>query len=231
MIQCLTLRRQVVTTARRRRGRSRVNRTGKDACGHARDQRRIATPPDCTCAKAIDNVFVEDHCGYVLVCIGRQAFDTINWVAFLRRCGCSAAPLASIQIRWKAKRSRAACNRLRQAQSPWPRLLVAEAMSFPSSCACDVGAQHTHHVHYLLDQHADKYHAGAQHESYLIHQNLEGCISPILGESRCGRQWSRAQIFLVRIHNACLSIAFCHPAGRWNVREMQSFGGQPLSTG
>jgi len=145
--------------------------------------------------------------------------------------GVAAAPLASIQIRWKAKRSRAACNRLRQAQSPWPRLLVAEAMSFPSSCACDVGAQHTHHVHYLLDQHADKYHAGAQHESYLIHQNLEGCISPILGESRCGRQWSRAQIFLVRIHNACLSIAFCHPAGRWNVREMQSFGGQPLSTG
>ena len=103
MIQCLTLRRQVVTTARRRRGRSRVNRTGKDACGHARNQRRIATPPDCTCAKAIDNVFVEDHCGYVLVCIGRQAFDTINWVAFLRRCGCSATGKHSNQMEGKAQ--------------------------------------------------------------------------------------------------------------------------------
>jgi len=56
VIQCLTLRRQVVTTARRRRSRSRVNRTRNDACSHARKQRRIATPPDCTCTKAIDNV-------------------------------------------------------------------------------------------------------------------------------------------------------------------------------
>jgi len=55
-IRCLTLRRQVVTTAQRRRGRSRVNRTGNDACSHARTQRRITTPPDCTCTKAIDNI-------------------------------------------------------------------------------------------------------------------------------------------------------------------------------
>jgi len=45
VIWCLTLHRQVGTTARRQRGRSRVNRTGNDACGHARNQRRIATPP------------------------------------------------------------------------------------------------------------------------------------------------------------------------------------------
>jgi len=58
VIRCLTFRRQVVTTARRLRGRSRVNRTGNlnDAWRHARNQRRIATPPDCTCTKAIDNV-------------------------------------------------------------------------------------------------------------------------------------------------------------------------------
>jgi len=56
VIRCLTLRRQVFTTARRRRGRSRVNRTGNDAWRHDRNQRRIVTPPDCTCTKAIDNV-------------------------------------------------------------------------------------------------------------------------------------------------------------------------------
>jgi len=83
----------------------------------------------------------------------------------------AAAPLLSIQIQWQAKRSRAACNLLRQAlQSPWPRPYVAEATLFPSSSfaccdTCDVGAQHTHRLHRLLDQRADKYHAGAQHES------------------------------------------------------------------
>jgi len=56
VIRCLTLRRQVVTMARRRRGRSRVIRTVNDAWRHARNQRRIATPPDCTCTKAIDNI-------------------------------------------------------------------------------------------------------------------------------------------------------------------------------
>ena len=43
--RCLTLRRQVVTTARRRRGRSRVIRTVNNAWRHARNHRRIATPP------------------------------------------------------------------------------------------------------------------------------------------------------------------------------------------
>ena len=38
VIRCLTLRRQVGTTARRRRGRSRVNRTRNDARRHARNQ-------------------------------------------------------------------------------------------------------------------------------------------------------------------------------------------------
>ena len=56
VIRCLTLRRQVVTTAQRRRSRSRVNKTGNDACRHAREKRRIATPPNCICTKAIDNV-------------------------------------------------------------------------------------------------------------------------------------------------------------------------------
>jgi len=56
VIRCLTLRRQVVTTARQRRGRSRGIRTVNDAWRHARNQRRIATPPDCTCTKANDNI-------------------------------------------------------------------------------------------------------------------------------------------------------------------------------
>jgi len=56
VIRYLTLRRQVVTTARRRRGRNRVNRTVNDAWRHTRNQRRIATPPDCTCTKTNDNI-------------------------------------------------------------------------------------------------------------------------------------------------------------------------------
>ena len=63
VIRCLTLRRQVLTTVRRRRSRSRVNRTRNDACGNARKQRRIATPPDCSCTKAIDNVAADRATG------------------------------------------------------------------------------------------------------------------------------------------------------------------------
>ena len=56
VIRCLTLRRQVVTTVRRRKGRNRVIRTVKDAWRHARNQRRKATPPDCTWTKVNDNI-------------------------------------------------------------------------------------------------------------------------------------------------------------------------------
>ena len=38
VIRCLTLRQQVVATARRRRCRNRVNRTRNDPCSHARKQ-------------------------------------------------------------------------------------------------------------------------------------------------------------------------------------------------
>jgi len=68
VIRCLTLRRQVVTTARRRRGRSKVNRTGNDAWRHARNQRRIATPLDCTCIKAMDNVAADRTTGSRRAC-------------------------------------------------------------------------------------------------------------------------------------------------------------------
>jgi len=69
VIRCLTLRRQVVTTARRRRGRSTVDRTGNDAW---RNQRRIATPPDCTCTKAIDNVAADRTTGSKRACRTRM---------------------------------------------------------------------------------------------------------------------------------------------------------------
>jgi len=68
VMRCLTFRLQVVTTARRRRCRSRVNRTGNDACSHARNQRRIATPPDCTCTKVIDNVAADRNTGSTRAC-------------------------------------------------------------------------------------------------------------------------------------------------------------------
>jgi len=44
-------------------GRSRVNRTGNDTCSHVRKQRRIATTPDYTCTKAIDNVAADRATG------------------------------------------------------------------------------------------------------------------------------------------------------------------------
>ena len=56
VIRCLTLRRQVVTRVRRRRGRNRVIRTVKDAWRHVGNQRRMATPRDCTCTKVNDNI-------------------------------------------------------------------------------------------------------------------------------------------------------------------------------
>jgi len=65
MLDCA---RQVVTTARRWRGRSRVNRTGNGACGLARNQRRIAIPPVCTCTKAIDYVAADRTTGSRRAC-------------------------------------------------------------------------------------------------------------------------------------------------------------------
>ena len=53
VIRCFTLRRKVVTAARRRRGRSRVNRTGNDAWRHARNQQRIAPPPIAPAPKSL----------------------------------------------------------------------------------------------------------------------------------------------------------------------------------
>ena len=38
-----------------RLGRSRDNKPGNSASSPAREQRSIATPPNCTCTKAIDN--------------------------------------------------------------------------------------------------------------------------------------------------------------------------------
>jgi len=42
-------------------------------------------------------------CGYLRACMGRQAFDTINWVAFLRRCGCRAVRKHSNTMTGKAQ--------------------------------------------------------------------------------------------------------------------------------
>ena len=68
VIRCLTLRRQVVAAARRQSGRSRVNRTGNVDCSNASKQRGIATPSDCTCIKAIDNVAADKTTGSRRAC-------------------------------------------------------------------------------------------------------------------------------------------------------------------
>jgi len=49
-------------------GQKQSQQDGNDACNHARKQRRIATPPDCTCAEAIDNVAADRTTGSNRAC-------------------------------------------------------------------------------------------------------------------------------------------------------------------
>jgi len=67
-IRCLASRRQIETATWRQRDRSRDNTAVNSASSLARGQRRIANPPDCTCAKAIDNVTTDRIAGNRRAC-------------------------------------------------------------------------------------------------------------------------------------------------------------------
>ena len=56
VIRCWTLRRQVVTSARRQRGRSRVKRTVDDEGMLVTSEGLPPTPPDCTRTEANENI-------------------------------------------------------------------------------------------------------------------------------------------------------------------------------